>query len=88
MQGLDEREQADGRASSYRNGVTLPPRTPAEAARRRTGGADLGIEHVWMHRSFGGVPLAAHPAGFWVVVAMVAAFTGVAGYLAFRKWLD
>ena len=36
----------------------------------------------------GGVPLAAHPAGFWVVVAMVAAFTGVAGYLAFRKWSD
>ena len=40
----------------------------------------------------GGVPLAAHPAGFWMVVAMVvamvAAFTGVAGYLAFRKWVD
>jgi zinc transporter len=35
----------------------------------------------------GGIPLAEHPGGFWVVVTLVAAFTGGAGYLAFRKWV-
>ncbi|GGC94702.1 transporter [Undibacterium terreum] len=33
----------------------------------------------------GGVPLAQHPAGFWIVVAIVATFTVIAGWLAFRK---
>lgn len=33
----------------------------------------------------GGVPLAEHPFGFWVVAAIVAAFTLVAGWLAFRR---
>jgi zinc transporter len=36
----------------------------------------------------GGVPLAGHPGGFWVVVLLVATVTGVAGYLAFRRWVD
>jgi hypothetical protein len=36
----------------------------------------------------GGIPLAEHPGGFWMVVAIVASFTGIAAYLAFRKWLD
>ncbi len=35
----------------------------------------------------GGIPLAAHPAGFWTVVGAVAIVTAFAGYLAFRKWL-
>jgi len=33
----------------------------------------------------GGVPLAQHAHGFWVVVAIVVSFTGIAGWVAFRK---
>lgn len=33
----------------------------------------------------GGIPLAAHPHGFWIVVSLVAGFTVVAAWLAFRK---
>lgn len=33
----------------------------------------------------GGVPLAQHGSGFWVVVAIVATFTGIAGFWAFHK---
>jgi zinc transporter len=33
----------------------------------------------------GGIPLAQHGSGFWVVVAIVATFTGIAGFWAFRK---
>ncbi|MCY1332807.1 Zinc transport protein ZntB [compost metagenome] len=33
----------------------------------------------------GGIPLAEHPHGFWVLVALVASFTVLAGRWAFRK---
>ena len=33
----------------------------------------------------GGIPLAQHPHGFWVIVAIIVAFTALAGWLAFRK---
>ncbi|CAN5785637.1 transporter [soil metagenome] len=33
----------------------------------------------------GGIPLAQHEHGFWIVVAIVASFTVIAGWLAFRK---
>ncbi len=33
----------------------------------------------------GGVPLASDPEGFWILVALVATFTLVAGRWAFRK---
>jgi zinc transporter len=33
----------------------------------------------------GGVPLAQHSNGFWIVVAFVVAFTAMAGWVAFRK---
>jgi zinc transporter len=33
----------------------------------------------------GGIPLAQHPAGFWIVVAIIASFTAVAGWVAFAK---
>lgn len=33
----------------------------------------------------GGVPLAQHAQGFWIVVAIVAGFTTIAGWLAFRR---
>jgi len=33
----------------------------------------------------GGVPLAQHSHGFWIVVALVLAFTGLAAWIAFRK---
>ena len=33
----------------------------------------------------GGIPLAQHPHGFWIVVSLVAGFTIVAARLAFRK---
>ncbi len=33
----------------------------------------------------GGVPLATDPEGFWILVALVATFTLVAGRWAFRK---
>jgi zinc transporter len=33
----------------------------------------------------GGIPFATHDSGFWVVVALVASFTAVAGYVAFRR---
>jgi zinc transporter len=33
----------------------------------------------------GGIPLAQEPHGFWVVVAIIAIFTGVAGWVAFKK---
>ena len=38
-----------------------------------------------MGMNVGGVPLAQHPAGFWIVVAVVVSFTAIAGQLAFRK---
>ncbi|CAN5716719.1 transporter [soil metagenome] len=36
----------------------------------------------------GGVPLAQHAHGFWIVVAIVLTFTAVAGWVAFRKQRD
>ena len=36
----------------------------------------------------GGVPLAQHAHGFWIVVAIVASFALIAGWLAFRKRSD
>jgi zinc transporter len=33
----------------------------------------------------GGIPLADHPHGFWVLVVLVASFTVLAGRWAFRK---
>jgi len=36
----------------------------------------------------GGVPLADHPHGFWVVAAIVASFTAIAGWFAFFKRRD
>ena len=33
----------------------------------------------------GGIPFAQHEGGFWVIVALVAAFTGVAGVWAFGR---
>jgi zinc transporter len=36
----------------------------------------------------GGLPLAQHPHGFWIVTAIVATFTGIAGWLAFRRRAD
>ena len=36
----------------------------------------------------GGVPLAGHPYGFWLVAALVLAFTCFAGWLAFRRVRD
>ena len=32
-----------------------------------------------------GVPLANHAGGFWIVVALVLAFTGLVGWLLFRR---
>lgn len=34
----------------------------------------------------GGIPLQQHPHGFWMVVALIASFTVIAGWLAFRRW--
>jgi zinc transporter len=36
----------------------------------------------------GGIPLADHPHGFWIVVAIIATFTAVAAVLAFRQPRD
>jgi zinc transporter len=36
----------------------------------------------------GGVPLAQDGHGFWIVVALVIAFTAVAGWIVFRKRVD
>jgi Mg2+ and Co2+ transporter CorA len=36
----------------------------------------------------GGIPFGEHPAGFWLVVALVAAVTGFLAHLAFRRWVD
>jgi zinc transporter len=33
----------------------------------------------------GGIPLAAHEDGFWIVVALIATFTGIAAWWAFRR---
>jgi zinc transporter len=33
----------------------------------------------------GGIPLAQHPGGFWIVVAIVLSFTALAGWIALRK---
>lgn len=38
-----------------------------------------------MGMNVGGIPLAQHPHGFWIVVCVIATFTGVAGWIAFRK---
>jgi zinc transporter len=32
----------------------------------------------------GGIPLNEHPHGFWIVVAMIASFTGIAAWFAFK----
>jgi zinc transporter len=34
----------------------------------------------------GGVPLAQHANGFWIVVSLVAALTAAAGWWAWHKW--
>lgn len=36
----------------------------------------------------GGIPLAEHAHGFWIVVAIIASFTGIAAWLAFRRPRD
>ncbi len=36
----------------------------------------------------GGIPLADHPAGFWIVVAVIVSFTAVAAWIVFRKDRD
>ncbi len=36
----------------------------------------------------GGIPLAENPFGFWIVVAIIATFTAVAGVLALRRKRD
>jgi len=36
----------------------------------------------------GGIPLADHPAGFWIVVALIVSVTGVAAWIVFRKNRD
>lgn len=36
----------------------------------------------------GGIPLAQHPGGFWIVVAIVLTFTALAGWIALRKQRD
>ncbi|MNJ81721.1 zinc transporter [compost metagenome] len=36
----------------------------------------------------GGIPLADDPQGFWILVALVATFTVIAGRWAFRKQQD
>ncbi|MDD3785721.1 MAG: magnesium transporter CorA, partial [Hydrogenophaga sp.] len=33
----------------------------------------------------GGIPLADHPHGFWVLVGVIAAFSALAAWLAFRN---
>ena len=33
----------------------------------------------------GGIPLADNPHGFWILMALVASFTAVAAWVAFRK---
>lgn len=38
-----------------------------------------------MGMNVGGVPLNEHPHGFWIVVAIIASFTALAAWLAFRK---
>ena len=36
----------------------------------------------------GGIPLAQHAHGFWIVVAIVVSFTAIAGRLVFRRQRD
>jgi zinc transporter len=36
----------------------------------------------------GGIPLAQHPGGFWIIVAIVLSFTVLAGWIALRRQLD
>ncbi|MEI7514614.1 MAG: transporter [Betaproteobacteria bacterium] len=36
----------------------------------------------------GGIPLADHPGGFWIVVAVIVSFTAVAAWIVFRKDRD
>jgi hypothetical protein len=58
--------------------------------------ADLGevARDVFSHRGLffgmnvGGIPLADDPEGFWILVALVATFTVIAGRWAFRKQQD
>lgn len=33
----------------------------------------------------GGIPFNEHPYGFWIVVAIIVTFTGIAAWVAFRK---
>ena len=33
----------------------------------------------------GGIPLAQHAHGFWIVVGIVISFTAIAGWIAFRR---
>jgi zinc transporter len=36
----------------------------------------------------GGIPLAQDPGGFWIIVAIIATFTAVAGWFAFLRRRD
>ncbi|WP_245961046.1 CorA family divalent cation transporter [Vogesella indigofera] len=44
----------------------------------------INIVAGFFEMNVGGIPLAEHPHGFWVLVAFVAGFTGLAGTWAFR----
>lgn len=43
---------------------------------------------AWLQHHKSGVPLAQHPNGFWIVVAIVATFTVVAGWYVSRRRRD
>ena len=45
----------------------------------------INIVSGMLGMNVGGLPLAQHPYGFWIVTALVAAVTGTLGWLAFRR---
>ena len=46
---------------------------------------DINIIAGLLGMNVGGIPLADHPAGFWIVVAVIVSFTGVAAWIVFRN---
>ena len=45
----------------------------------------INITTGFFGMNVGGIPLAEHKQGFWIVVALVVVFTLIAAWLAFRR---
>ena len=65
--------------------ASFADRTIGEIAATLPGATAIFRRHKLDFCCGGGIPLAEHQHGFWIVVSIVIAFTAIAAWLAFRK---